>query len=133
MSSSILLTGLSELFREFGSQESVSSAKSTGPMLIQEYSRMIQSDPDRKNTCVFMTKNQEKRLFETRTFGIVRNGSYSTIRSINPGLSQLTEIKGSGLINLWHSASANQSRAGRTVLAGNITGQELIEFMGGDE
>jgi hypothetical protein len=127
-------SGRTSIDREAETSERLSRlmAQSDGPLLIGEYASSEEEQKDHSVACVFGNKTETTVGSEIETSGILRHGTYSSLRTMQP-FEGYTFANGTGIIDLRHRLNGNGTISGRTVATGNLSVSERIKEDQGEE
>jgi len=127
-------SGWTSIDRETESGDTSSSrllARSVGPLIIGEYASAEKNRNNHPIACVFGNTTEDSAQSETDVSGIIRNGSYASLHTLQP-FEHITTADGTGLLDLRHRLARNGTISGRTLVSGNLSVSEQIRGDSGD-
>ncbi|MDD1724965.1 MAG: hypothetical protein LUQ07_07535 [Methanospirillum sp.] len=130
---SLFTTDPAVLFRELSAGKMVkvtTDARSSGPMGIDEYSGQTVNRTGDNSECLFEEAgNRSLRRDEIRTFGLLSNGTYHSVRGLNAETSALTMMNGTGLVlTRGESSDGNRTITSASDVAGQLNISEQMVF-----
>lgn len=135
-SNSLFTEGRSAVIRAIDTRTGILSdvlVKSSGSIGIDEYGDLTgKNSPGSVLNCVFSPVNTSDRYSMVSTMGLLQGGEYQSRKTIGNGLRSHTLANTTGLVmTKAKSETENISEYGKTVVSGNMSLAEDVEFSGG--